>query len=711
MIATMEKPKSLQGQASQRDLFRLSAVLYAEMTDTFSSQEVLLSIVECVLSELGNSPITVEDLQAEILDRYKLNITEDELVGIFVKHNKSFTKTSNDMQKFYQLTPERFGAVRSNANSNIDSFITLFIQENAITNADCCREAIYNYLYELTTTNINSYKVLLSAIESGKEFKESDLSVESNLFTDEQLQFIHSFVEWDNADKNIALSNIVLCCLEYCLLVAGDRDNALVSKYIQNRVIYLDTNIIFRALGINGDSRKKVVLAFLRKCRQAKIDIVVTTYTRKEFFETIAYYIQQINAYPHGEIYLGAYEGLSDYNIYAFYNEWLQDHSTLSLRYFQETIKSAYDLFIKTFDIMDKIGSDVNVFSEEASKVRHNYENEIAAVKKDLKTEYINTCEPVPQFSHDATLVYITEYKRRTSAAEGNELNSFLVSSDKALRYWDMQRVDRSYPVVIYPSQLFLMLIKVCGRSEDDMNSFVSFINIRNRSQFISPEKANIIVSGISSITADVKAQKVLVGSVFDTDFQDIIQNSNTDKELYENVRIYSQKYLENNLDEAEKAKKVAEEERDKAKSKVDEVIQASTQTKASLEKEYAEINAQKERVCRFAEKKTKLKFRLAIYVVPISLVVLLVAYAGFVFLQFVACSAAWNLVTLFSNYIQTTTFGRGSSGPLYLIDVALLGGLAYVWKKVMRNPLNKEKKHAYRNELVEKYIKENNLL
>lgn len=710
MIATQEKPQETQGQASQRDLFRLSAVLYAEMTDDFSSQEVILSIVECILAELRNSPATVEGLQAAILEKYKLNITEDELLGIFGRHKKGFVKTVADNQKFYQLTTERFDAVSSDVDKKIDFYITLFIQRNVVANETVCREAIYKYLYELTTTNINSYKLMFSSINSGKGFMENELSVEADLFTEDELQYIHAFVEWDNEEKNAALSNIVFCCLEYCLLVAGDKDNALVSKYIRNRVIYLDTNIIFRALGINGTSRKNVINAFLRKCKQAKIDIVVTTYTRREFFETIDYYIQQIREFPRGEIYLGAYESLSDYNIYAFYNDWLQEHSALSLKYFHMTIQSNYDLFVKTFCIKDKVGSDVYVFSEDALRIRSIYENEIAAVKRDLKGKYINSCEPMPQFSHDATLIYIAENKRRTDAGEGKESDSFVVSSDKALRFWDMQRVDYSYPVVIYPSQLFLMLIKVCGRSEDDMNSFVSFINIKNRYRQLSPEKANVILSGISSITADVESQKVLVGSVFDADFQNIIQKSNTDKELYETVQLYSQRYLEENFNEVETARKAAELERDNAKSKMNEITQTAAQTKEDLEKRKAELDVQKERICQFAEKKTKTKFCLNFYVVPVLLVICSVFFVIFVLLQFVACDSSWNFATKFSEHIQNTTFGKGSDAPLYLIDTAFFSGLVFIWKTRMMNPFDKEKRQEYRSELVEIYITENNL-
>lgn len=56
-------------------------------------------------------------------------------------------------------------------------------------------------------------------------------------------------------------------------------------------------------------------------------------------------------------------------------------------------------------------------------QIRHVYENGIAAVKKDLKDEYIDTCKPVPQYSHDATLIYIVENKRRNNAKEGKDLD------------------------------------------------------------------------------------------------------------------------------------------------------------------------------------------------------------------------------------------------------------------------------------------------
>lgn len=148
---------------------------------------------------------------------------------------------------------------------------------------------------------------------------------------------------------------------------------------------------------------------------------------------------------------------------------------------------------------------------------------------------------------HDASMVRIIE-KRRTQC--NNDRDIFMVSSDKVLRHWDMTRPLNGYPVVIYPSQLFLILIKMCGRSQNDFESFVSFINIRTNSQQLSPEKANAILSGISSITEDIKTQEMLVASIFDDVFQNVIKHSNTDKELYIKAQQLSQKYLEKELAE-----------------------------------------------------------------------------------------------------------------------------------------------------------------
>ena len=168
----------------------------------------------------------------------------------------------------------------------------------------------------------------------------------------EEQKYVYDFISWEDADKNIALSNIVFSCLEYCLLVNGDKPNKLLANSIRKREIYLDTNIIFRALGINGPVRERTVLSFLKKCKQAKLKLIISHTTNKEFFDTIDYYVNQIILYPSGNVYSGVYEQISDYSIFSFYDKWREEHPKMSILYFKMYIKSLYGKLVNEYNIL-----------------------------------------------------------------------------------------------------------------------------------------------------------------------------------------------------------------------------------------------------------------------------------------------------------------------------------------------------------------------
>ena len=180
--------------------------------------------------------------------------------------------------------------------------------------------------------------------------------------------------------------------------------------------------------------------------------------------------------YPRGDIYPGAYEQVADYNIFAFYESWCQDHSNVSLKYFISYVKSLYMKFVKEYSIDDNVKMPASIYqSDEFIDVRNKYSVSIKHIKQRIRDSYLSDDYGYTQRdSHDATVVRYIELLRKKSS----DKDIFLVSSDKALRLWDMNRSDTKYPVVIYPSQLFLVLLKTCGRSENDYDCFVSFINM-----------------------------------------------------------------------------------------------------------------------------------------------------------------------------------------------------------------------------------------
>ena len=700
--------------AMQKDIFRLAAAIYSESNDVVSDAEIQLQIIKCMFVATGNDYLTKSEIISKLLEIYKYHISEDEVDNILRKTKGVFQAITKDDEKAVCLTQSAYSECEEAQKNNIDSFIDAFITEKEIANPEKCKSAIHVYLYELTTTNINSYRVLLAG-KDGTQFSSSELSVDVSCLSDVEKQLVHDFLAWDNIAKNAALGNLVYCCLEYCLLINGDSPNSLLKGFIRRREIYLDTNVIFRALGINGVSRQNVVTTFLRKCKQAKLKLLISHSTRTEFFDTIGYYVSQMEYYPRGDIYSGAYEEIADYSIFAFYENWRQEHSQMSLKYFVTHIKSLYLKLIKDFGIEDDVKIPGTIYhSGEFKDVRNRYSASIKSVKQGIKADYLaDDYHYSNRDSHDATVVRYIELLREKSA----DKDIFLASSDRALRLWDMNRLDGEYPVVVYPSQLFLILLKTCGRSDNDYDSFVSFINIRPSSKRVSPENAHIILSGISSITEDISAQEHLVEAVFSDDFQNVIKNSTSDMDLYEKVQRISQNYLDEELRKKD-ATIVALQadvsrygiEGKALQDKIDEKDTALTESNRTIQRQDEEIKQKQGRILSHAERKTQPKYIAKTYVIPVLLALLVLAFVLFILLQFIYKDEKWNFAVAFFDWTKATYFGTYVGDYIYAIDLALAAIVGWLLKKWMVNPFNKELNEFRKMELVQRYIKDNHL-
>ena len=700
--------------AMQKDIFRLAAAIYSESNDVVSDAEIQLQIIKCMFVATGNDYLIKSEIISKLLEIYKYHISEDEVDDILRKTKGVFQAITKDDEKAVCLTQSAYSECEEAQKNNIDSFIDAFITKKEITNPEKCKRAIHVYLYELTTTNINSYRVLLAG-KDGTQFSSSELSVDVSCLSDVEKQLVHDFLAWDNIAKNAALGNLVYCCLEYCLLINGDSPNSLLKGFIRRREIYLDTNVIFRALGINGVSRQNVVTTFLRKCKQAKLKLLISHSTRTEFFDTIGYYVSQMEHEPRGDIYFGAYEEIADYSIFAFYESWRQEHAQMSLKYFVTHIKSLYLKLIKDFGIEDDVKIPGTIYhSGEFKNVRNSYSASIKSVKQGIKADYLaDDYHYSNRDSHDATVVRYIELLREKSA----DKDIFLASSDRALRLWDMNRLDGEYPVVVYPSQLFLILLKTCGRSDNDYDSFVSFINIRPSSKRVSPENAHIILSGISSITEDISAQEHLVEAVFSDDFQNVIKNSTSDMDLYEKVQRISQNYLDEELRKKEATIVALQEDVSRygiegkaLQDKIDEKDAALTESNRTIQRKDEEIKKKQDRILSHAERKAQPKYIAKTYVIPVLLVLLVLTFVLFILLQFIYKDEKWNFAVAFFDWARATYFGTYVGDCIYAIDLALAAIVGWMLKKWMVNPFKKELNELRKMELVQRYIKENHL-
>ena len=131
-----------------------------------------------------------------------------------------------------------------------------------------------------------------------------------------------------------------------------------------------------------------------------------------------------------------------------------------------------------------------------------------------------------------------------------------------------------------------MILIKLCGRAQDDLKSFVGFINIRHKTQQLSPSKTNIILSAISSVTEDIKSQESIVETIISNEFEGLVHEKIDDVKLYEHVKEISENYLRAELKEKEIA---LTETQDKAKiqqQRITELEKLKNDTDEELEKQ-----------------------------------------------------------------------------------------------------------------------------
>ncbi|MBQ3841858.1 MAG: hypothetical protein II820_04110 [Ruminiclostridium sp.] len=718
------------GILMQRDLFRLSTTLYADNSDpdVYSSIETQFQMIKYIISEEKNVFLSIDKLKNLFYDVFKYHISEQEVANI-VENHKGLFEIKNDTNEIeIRLNSEIYSETVKCQKYNIDYYIDKYISEYGISDADSFKDAIHRYLYELTTTNINTYKFLIFGKDE-KKYSDSELFIDITQFNEDDINRIHDFIVWHDPDKNMALGNIVFTCLEYCMLVNGDRPNSLILSSIRKREIYLDTNIIFRALGINGSERKKNVLCFLRKCLQAKIKIIISSHTKMEFDNTITYYLSKISAFPRGNIFPGAYEQISDYNLFSFYEDWRSQHKNLPFKFFEFYINSEYEKLIKKFKIQSGEQIPSSIYDSDRFKTkRNNYSSSISNKKQEIKYAFISDDYTYSKRdSHDATIITYIEYLR-DNCKEKKDI--FLVSSDKVLRAWDMARSEARYPVVIYPSQLFLVLIKLCGRSDDDFESFVSFINVRPQHNQISTEKANAILSGISTITEDIKEQKLILSAVIEKEYQNILNNN--EEELFKHVQTFSQNYLEKELnsqrEEIIKLNNIANENQ----NKIEALSQNDIEQKRLIEKLTKDINnsndiinkkeqamkekaiidnQNKDKMFNYAIKKIYPLFFLRRIIVPIILILICIVFIAFVFLQFFFTDWEYNFSVIFLNWLKSTYFGGGAAEYTYIPDTVFFAFVVFLMKKFMCNPFSKLKNKEYKMKKAEKYLKKYKLL
>lgn len=78
-------------------------------------------------------------------------------------------------------------------------------------------------------------------------------------------------------------------------MITNQKNTSLNIQNLKGKSFYIDTNVIYRALGLNSDNLKVRTHLFLSKFKEVGESLVISQSTYLEFIDTIDYYVSKID--------------------------------------------------------------------------------------------------------------------------------------------------------------------------------------------------------------------------------------------------------------------------------------------------------------------------------------------------------------------------------------------------------------------------------
>ena len=486
----------------QQNVFRVAAVIYAGNNYDVSPRQIHRKVIQDALYKLSSNYVSIGTLAEYIEKNYSLLFSPEEIMAIFTDNNFKNEFDIHDVggENVYQLTTKRRTALSLRQKKTLEEFIHQYLQDNKLDEEK--GECIMQYLYNMFTNNVDSFEKLLQAKKVSVEGFNKSVAPEDAII-------INGFLDWNNDEKNIEIFNLACYALEYCMLTANKSSHFSLDS-LRNKTFYLDTNIIYRAIGINGEDRKKRTHLFLSKFKSLNNKVKLTKCTLEEFEKSVNSYIKKLRKSETPAIHSSVYsEYVTMDDIWRYFHVWRGHRSNGTVDYFASFLQSEFQGICKSYDIEidDNQPFVINECKDElngnAASIRGLSE------KKTFETAY-----------YDAQNIKWVERRRNGSDKSIFDAKYYLLSSDNGLRFWDVRYHSKNAPVVIMPSQWLSIILRYMERTNDDFKSFVCFLNIKTDFDVMPEEQIHYILQGISEVTTDVEQQSFFLRTIVENDFK-----------------------------------------------------------------------------------------------------------------------------------------------------------------------------------------------
>lgn len=487
----------------QNNISKIAAILYLDNNYEIKRCEIVNKYIEGAYISNQNQPITIEEIEILIESNFQVIISDSEIMDALNEYQNEYDSFSvSEFEKAYKLRDFIYTELKNITKENdLDKFINEYIinccSENS--NAKDISTLIWKFLFELFGRKISGFSHLI-----GKQIDYSGINIHDFDFNDDEKKVINDFLNYNNADKDRAIFNIACYALEYCLFVSNIDSSEFIKDELTKKSFYLDTNLLFRALGINGERRKQRTRMFLNKCVSTGQKLIITNNTLTEFKKSIEFHSSTLLLHKGKKVNYEIYkEHFTDGDIERFYYEWSNKKVNNNLNLFVSYTNTCLNEFIAEYSIqIDEYDYSID------DQFKKGFKDTFNKMSSDLSKDEMS-------LKHDSYDLQVISVKRNNYNKSLFDTEYFYISTDFNLKFWDdsISGYDKT-PRIFFPDQWLTLIIKLTNRTTEDIKSFISFINLSQNHPLIDSRKFNRIIAGIVEITEDFNLQKEIVNSM-----------------------------------------------------------------------------------------------------------------------------------------------------------------------------------------------------
>lgn len=448
------------------DLFRLNCFLNDTKANDF--KRIVISLVCEFIFDNNNQEVTLDQCYKHIVNFHKLDVDIDYFTGVITNYN-SFEQTPIQSDILLKLTNKKFGEINDQLNAHsIDIYIEQFVQKLGYEAK--MHSAIKSLLYQAVFENISTFSTTNLSELLSTQIREN--------FENNEIKAFNDFLEDKNNEKNSAVYNVFLKAIEFAIITSGKGIKEFSKDVFDGKTYCLDTNILFRLLGIGGTERQNTLISLIKSCNHQGITFEYTPQTLGELKRTLSASIRFLKSAEtkYDIIALGE---LTESDPQLFNEDFVLHYSKLRAKKIvnspdQYEIKLLADF--RTFEQQLGFGlrkGEVTIDERHRAKLAEH-------LFKQKKASFYNSRYTATAASIDASNILYVRKLRGVNNYNYADVKSFYLSTDRTLNSILSQDTEIKIPETILPSQLYILHHPYESNGEEvDYELFLQFVKRR----------------------------------------------------------------------------------------------------------------------------------------------------------------------------------------------------------------------------------------